>query len=178
MTGPSFARYVPNRDADRLVTFLSGSRWPFHIEPVLSEQQARSKLDDYRDPTETWWVEVGGETAGLVRIVFDQGEPVPWLDIRLGEAWRGRGLGRVAIDHVVGEVFRAHADLDRIEATARRDNVASRRTLRACGFVKEAVYRRVYERYIGRPLDSIGYGLLRTDWEHGTTTPVDWDEEP
>jgi hypothetical protein len=26
--------------------------------------------------------------------------------------------------------------------------------------------------------DGVGYALLREDWERGTTTPVDWDDEP
>jgi hypothetical protein len=26
--------------------------------------------------------------------------------------------------------------------------------------------------------DGVGYALLCEDWERGTTTPVDWDDEP
>jgi len=46
------------------------------------------------------------------------------------------------------------------------------------GFVKEAHYRRGWPTHDGRLLDAVGYALLRTDWRDGTTTPVDWNDEP
>jgi hypothetical protein len=27
-------------------------------------------------------------------------------------------------------------------------------------------------------MDSVGYGLLRTDWQSGQATPVDWFDDP
>lgn len=63
----------------------------------------------------------------------------------------------------------------RRKAQTRIDNAAMRRVLERSGFVKEAHYR------LGWPVegraasDSIGYALLRGDWESGTTTPVPWD---
>jgi hypothetical protein len=53
-----------------------------------------------------------------------------------------------------------------------------RRTFRAGGFVKEAHYRRGWPTRDGRLLDAVGYALLSTDWRDGTTTPVDWNDEP
>jgi hypothetical protein len=52
-----------------------------------------------------------------------------------------------------------------------------RRALLASGFVKEAHYRRAWPSDCGRH-DSIGYAILRTDWESGTTTSVKWEDEP
>jgi hypothetical protein len=69
-------------------------------------------------------------------------------------------------------------DVDRLEGTTRQDNVAMRRTFRAVGFVKEAHYGCGWPARDGRLLDAVGYALLRTDWREGTTTLVDWDDEP
>jgi hypothetical protein len=46
------------------------------------------------------------------------------------------------------------------------------------GCVKEAHYRQDWPRPEGTLSDSVGYTLLRQDWERGTTTPVAWDDEP
>jgi RimJ/RimL family protein N-acetyltransferase len=187
-----FRRYVPGQDEDALIAFLTSNHWPFHVRPHPTAEDARKQIadGDYDGRNDrTFWVLVDGEVAGLVRTMdMDHGDD-PQVDIRLGEAWRGRGLGRRAVAYLVEQVFAEFGDLQRIEATARRDNVASRRTLRACGFVKEAVYRLAYEPHIaspppplpgvtGSPLDSVGYALLRRDRDNGTSTPVDWEEEP
>ncbi len=75
-------------------------------------------------------------------------------------------------------LFGEFTDLNRIEATTRQDNFAMRRVLVKCGFVKEAHYRQEWPSDSGKRYDSIGYGILRSDWEKGVTTPVNWDDGP
>ena len=55
------------------------------------------------------------------------------------------------------------------------DRFGARRVFRAAGWVKEAHYREAWPVAGGSPRASVGYGVLRRDWETGTTTPVDWD---
>jgi RimJ/RimL family protein N-acetyltransferase len=52
-----------------------------------------------------------------------------------------------------------------------------RRTFRSCGYVKEAHYRQAWPSLSGRVYDTIGYAILRTDWQAGTITPPDWNDE-
>jgi len=66
----------------------------------------------------------------------------------------------------------------RLYGQTRVDNHAMRTVFRRCGFVKEAHYRQDWPRPDGTLSDSVGYTLLRQDWEGGTTTPVVWDDEP
>jgi RimJ/RimL family protein N-acetyltransferase len=53
-----------------------------------------------------------------------------------------------------------------------------RRTFRTCGYVKEAHYRQAWPSPGGTINDAVGYAILRTDWQAGTVTPPDWDDEP
>lgn len=64
------------------------------------------------------------------------------------------------------------------EGTTRQDKVAMRRALRAVGFVKEP-----RTAVAGTPWTAVcsmqsPTGLLRPDWREGTTTRVDWNDEP
>ena len=69
-------------------------------------------------------------------------------------------------------------DKIRIEGQTRRDNLPMRRTFLKCGYVKEAHYRQCWPSPDGVYRDSIGYGILRSDWERGEITPAAWDDEP
>ncbi len=53
-----------------------------------------------------------------------------------------------------------------------------RQTVRRCGYVKEAHWRQAWPGRDGTLYDSIGYAILRTDWQAGTITRPDWDDEP
>jgi hypothetical protein len=66
----------------------------------------------------------------------------------------------------------------RIEGTTRQDNQAMRRTFRKCGYVKEAHYRQAWPAPDGTIRDAVGYAILRADWQAGSITPPDWDDEP
>jgi len=51
-----------------------------------------------------------------------------------------------------------------------------RAVLKHCGFAKEAHYRQAWPDKSGVMVDCVGYGILRADWERGTTTPVHWQD--
>lgn len=53
-----------------------------------------------------------------------------------------------------------------------------RRTFRTCGYVKEAHYRQAWPGPAGTAYDAVGYAILRSDWQAGTITPPQWDDEP
>lgn len=51
--------------------------------------------------------------------------------------WRGRGLGVVVLRALTAEVFERFPDVTRFEGQTRQDNVAMRKTMLRCGFLKE-----------------------------------------
>lgn len=50
-----------------------------------------------------------------------------------------------------------------------------RKVLEKCGFVKEAHYRQSWPDKNGNKIDTVGYGILRKDWESGEKTTVYWE---
>ncbi len=173
---------VPFRrdEAGELAQLLSGEQWPFHSGPpttpaAVLEQVAAGHYDG--ETTRTWWVVRDGERVGVVR-AWDVGDGTPLFDLRLRAAARGRGAGGEVVRLVTRALFEDQPDLARIEATTRQDNAAMRRALRRGGYVKEAHYRQDWPGQDGTPHDAVGYAILRRDWSTGSTTPVDWHDEP
>lgn len=167
------------QDGEQLAHLLAGEAWPFHSGGPLTVVEV---LDRVRDGwcdgpgIRTYWIGAGqGDPVGVVR-VWDIGDGAPLFDLRLRAAHRGRGIGRLAVRDLTRLLFEDDPELERIEATTRQDNTAMRRVLEACGYVKEAHYRRSWPTAGGDLLDTVGYGVLRGDWAHGRTTPVRWDD--
>ncbi len=158
--------------------FLVSHDWPFHAGAVDRDLVTERLRHGYYDGPDraTFIVTDGAQRVGLVR-VEDLDDPTPTFDLRIASALRRQGHGTAALRELARWVFDT-LDVERLEGTTRQDNVAMRRTFRAVGFVKEAHYRRGWPSHGGRLLDAVGYALLRTDWREGTTTSVDWNDEP
>lgn len=175
----AFREIDPDRDWDTLVELLTGSTWPHRVKPTLTEADVREEMSHgHYVPGRSlaFFVERDGDVVGLVAAhELDVGHEDPQLDFRVCESARGQGAGRASIAHITAEVFRRFPKVERIEGQTRRDNVAMRRTFVGGGYVQEAVYRTAWPGE-GGPYDGIGYAILRSDWESGTTTPVDWDD--
>lgn len=114
--------------------------------------------------------------AGLIRL-YDLEDSSAMLDLRIRSEHRGRGIGKQAVQWLTPYVFQTYPNVVRIEGQTRQDNIAMRKIFRACGYVKEAHYRACWKDDSGEYLDSIGYGMLKCDFETGTTTAVAWDDE-
>jgi RimJ/RimL family protein N-acetyltransferase len=87
---------------------------------------------------------------------------------------RGQGIGLAALRHITTVIFSRYPGTLRIEAQTRQDNHAMRTVFLRGGYVQEAVYRRGWPATGADVYDGIGYAILRSDWESGTTTPVEW----
>lgn len=174
MTDTTYAALTDER-VDDLVAVLTSCRWEFFVNPVHTEETARAAWadGDFSGPDSAGFlIERDGEVLGLVRL-HDLEDDTPLFDVRLVESARGAGHGRAAVEWVARRFFEDEGRR-RIEAQTRSDNMAMRRTLHGCGFVKEAHYRAADE----HGSDWLAYGLLRGDWERGTATPVPWDGLP
>jgi RimJ/RimL family protein N-acetyltransferase len=171
---------VQGADRDALIAFLTAAEWPFHVRgrrtpEDVGEAIAGGAFDD--EDHATYWVLDGGVRVGLA-VLEDLTDDTPLFDLRIAQETRGRGLGVAALRALTDHVFTTRPQTDRFEGQTREDNAAMRRTFRRCGFVKEAHYRETWPADGGRRLASIGYGMLRRDWESGNTTELTWDDEP
>jgi RimJ/RimL family protein N-acetyltransferase len=181
MPSLSLVRLDPT-GADRadLIAFLTGEEFPFHVRRTIPRTDAEAAVDAgaYRDDEhDTFWLkhdDLG--RVGIVRLE-DLADPVPLFDLRIAGRFRGQGLGVPALRATTDHVFRTLPEVTRFEGQTREDNVAMRRVFVRAGWVKEAHYREGWPVEGGRPVASVGYGVLRHDWETGTTTPVPWDDD-
>ncbi|MEU6082616.1 GNAT family protein [Streptomyces sp. NPDC047108] len=166
-------------DADDLVAFLTGDRWPYHSSATVDAREARRWIAEGRfdsDETRSFWVTSGDDSMGLIRLM-DLGDDTPLFDLRILGRYRGRGVGARAVAWLTPYLFTAFPEIGRIEGTTRQDNVAMRRIFRRCGYVKEAHYREAWPAEGGALHDAVGYAVLRRDWHSGTVTPPDWNDE-
>lgn len=168
---------VRGADRDAVTAFLTGQEWPFHVRrrPTVTAAIDAGAFDD--DDHAAFWMIEDGVPIGIA-VLEDLTDDTPLFDLRLAADARGRGRGVAALRALTEHVFATRPQTDRFEGQTREDNVAMRRTFRRAGCVKEAHYREAWPVDGGRPMASIGYGVLRRDWLSGASTPLAWDDEP
>jgi RimJ/RimL family protein N-acetyltransferase len=173
-----YRRFVP-AEADLLAEFLTTQDWPYHAagspDPAQVRAQVQAGLYD-NDQARAFWIVTDTE-VGLIRLL-DLADDTPLFDLRIRAAYRGAGLGSHALRWLTAYLFTEWPSIRRIEGTTRQDNWAMRRTFRKCGYVKESHYRQGWPAPDGTIHDAVGYAILRSDWQTGTVTPPDWDDEP
>ena len=178
MAEPSFRDFDPERDRQPLTDLLTTERWTYRTRPELTEPEVAQDLEQGQyagDDVLTVMIEIEDEVVGLVRAEgLSDPHQDPQLDLRLRERVRGRGLGLAALRHITAAIFDRYPARARIEGQTREDNLAMRKVFVRGGYVQEAVYRRAWPAGDGEMLDGIGYAILRSDWESGTTTPIRW----
>ena len=176
----TFERYL-DEHADELVSFLSGSAWPFQVSSMPTADKVRGWIAEgifSGDRQELHWVVApDGERVGMLHLE-ELDEPTATTDFRLRSDMRGRGYGKAMARFAADRVFSTHPTVVRVEAQTRVDNGAMQRVLRASpGWVLEAYYRRSWPDADGVFLDSLGFAILREDWAAGTVTQVAWPDE-
>lgn len=163
-------------DIEALIAFQTGNAFPYHVGRTPTREQVEQRIasgafgDDEHD---TWWL-VDDELGRIGFIRFeDIRDDTPMFDLRLANQHRGKGLGTQALRAAADHVFTTMA-VDRFEGCTRVDNLPMRRTFDKAGWVQEAHYRRAWPVLGAEPMDAVNYSILRTDWQNGTITPVDW----
>ena len=123
-----------------------------------------------RCPTATgaveWIIEVDGEPAGRVRLnVESRSHKIGSIGYGLTARHRGKGIVSTAVRLVNQIAFDPNGfGLERLEAIAAVDNLASRRVLAQSGFQFEGTLRS-YLIIRGKRVDHASYSRLKTDQE-------------
>lgn len=164
-------------DTEALVAFLIGNEFPFHVAATIDETNARQRIAAGRfsgpDNAAFWVTHADLDRVGIA-VLEDVADEGVMFDLRLATTHRGHGFGVPTLRALADQLFTAYPNARRFEGQTRQDNHAMRRVFEKAGFVKEAHYRQGWPTADGAAMDSIGYGLLRIDWESGITTPVHW----
>lgn len=165
-------------EVEELVAFMTATTWTYHATPHSKEERIRAAVvNNYytAEGCETFWIIQDEKKIGMIRI-YDLDDGTPLFDMRFSSGYSGKGLGTLALAWMVEHIFNTYKDLHRIEGNTRIDNYAMRSVFKKCGFVKEAHYREAWVCQNGDVYDSIGYGILRSDWENNTITQVNWND--
>jgi RimJ/RimL family protein N-acetyltransferase len=141
---------------------------PRSIDDVRSQLAIRSGL--VIGPTVTgateWIIDVDGEPSGRIRLSIEsRSHKIGSLGYGLTSRHRGKGIVSAAVRLVTDLAFDPKAfDLERVEAIASVENLASRRVLAQSGFQFEGILRG-YLIIRGKRVDHAIYGRLKTDQE-------------
>ncbi len=175
---PSRLQFIPESpdDTELLISWLTTDTWPFHGNPTLTEEKVRAALAEREEDEKvvSVWVTLD-EAVRIGRIVIEDLEDLTAIaSFRIRTAYRGRGIGLQMVRWAADHVFHTYPDVQRVEGQTRVDNYAMQRVFRRADWQPEAYYRRSWPDPTGTLHDSIGYAILRPDWESGITTPVPW----
>jgi ribosomal-protein-alanine N-acetyltransferase len=162
---PSAGRYQP-----------LGSRTLTHLGERFADEEKQPINANFSEST-TFIVEAYGEPAGWVTLrEVDREHRVGDIGYTIGEAFRKRGLATLAIRQLLPIGFEVAA-LERLQAVAAVDNVASRRALARAGFQCEGIAR-AYLVINDQRVDHARYALLREEWRRSQTTETRKEESP
>jgi aminoglycoside 6'-N-acetyltransferase len=157
-------------DADPLLAILSEpgvAVWWGAWDLTKVQNELITLVDD--DETVVYLIEVEGEIAGIVQF-YEELDPQyhhASIDIFLGEAWQGRGLGPEAIRLVIRYLFdeRGHHRITIDPAADNRNAIAAYGRL---GFKPVGVMRQYEQRLDGTFRDGLLMDLLRDEFASGS----------
>ncbi len=106
------------------------------------------------------------EIIGSVNWYWKSAETL-WMEVGIvifNENYWGRGIGKIALEMWIDQLFTSHPDIVRLGLSTWSGNPRMMRLAEKLGLKREAVYRkaRIVE---GRYYDSVSYGILREEWE-------------
>lgn len=159
---------------DELVEFLTSETWKFHGQENPTEESIRKNLANgnyNQSGNQTFWIMDDHTKIGLIRI-FDLEDSTCLFDLRLKEKVRGKGIAKHVLQWLSTYIFNNYSHIIRIEGHTRYDNLAMRKTFFNSGFVKESYTRRSW-RQGGQLFDSVGYAMIKEDWENNTQTIIE-----
>lgn len=163
-----------------LIDFFTTNEFPFHVVEHRTSAEMADLIasGSFRDADRDsfWVVDDRLGRIGFLRLE-DLQDDTPMFDLRLGTQFRGRGLGEQALHAATDLVFMTTEAL-RFEGHTRDDNIGMRRIFARAGWTKEAHHRQGWPVPDAASRDSIGYAILRSEWQAGTSTGLQWHDIP
>jgi RimJ/RimL family protein N-acetyltransferase len=158
---PSARRYQPLREVSLE-----------ELAETLAERAALP-LDPLFHGKAQWVIDADGEVAGWVSLdVTSREHGIGAVGYTVAERFRGRGFATSAVRDLMTVAFDPHrVDLDRLEAVAAVENVASQRVLTRAGFQAEGIARGLLV-IAGNRVDHVRFGLLRSGLPTRATSHV------
>lgn len=157
-----------NSEAEELIDFLVSQSWPFHEQKSITKEQVQKNLEKgfYSSPeVETFWIlNEENQKIGFIR-VFDLDDGTPLFDLRIKEEYQGKGIGTQSLHFLCQHILNTYPHVRRIEGYTREDNMGMRKVFEKCGFLQEAQHRSSWPGENNDWYDSIGYGLLRSEYD-------------
>lgn len=144
---------------------------PIHQHTVermaaILERRESTPLDRDLEGKVQWVIEYRGQCAGWVSLdVTSREHGVASVGYSGSETFWGRGLATGGVREVIAIAFDPDGPaLDRLEATAAVENIASRRVLTKVGFREEGIAAGLLV-IDGVRVDHVRFGLMRPSWE-------------
>lgn len=166
----TFTRTKPTAgDGTKLIDFLTSNTWPYHYHqhPTVSDVAtavAAGLFDD--NDHRSWWINNDeGALIGVARI--DNSTRQGYCDLRLAEAWRGRGLGTLALQELTRSAFVSWRHLQAVNAHARADHIAMQRVFERSGWTRGNAEYRSRALTGGMVGELISYRMARSAWQFG-----------
>ena len=146
------------KDYNTVCDFLNSELWPFHSKIMNGEigEQADSRI---------FLAVTADEVIGYIKITDFVDGDTPLFDVRVSETQRGKGLGAVLIKVATDAVFTELKQTIRFEAVTRIDNLPMQNLFKTLGWTQESHYRKGWRNSDGSYLDSLGFSILREEWE-------------
>jgi len=173
-------------DTDLLYDFLNSDVWTFHSggsNQLTKESVEKSISKGYYDGTDNktfWIINPEEQIIGYLKIE-DLEDLYPMFDLKVSSKYRGQGVGEKALRWLTDYIFNNYSEVHRVEGCTRQDNIGMRKVFKKCGYIKEGHTRKAWPPKDGTNYkeyyDSIRYGILRNDWEDGTTTLFNWSDD-
>jgi ribosomal-protein-alanine N-acetyltransferase len=137
---------------------------PFETLAATIAERASLPRDGRLEGKAQWVIDVEGQPAGWISLdVTSREHGVAGIGYTVGESFRGRGVATTATKLLVELAFDpAGLALQRLEAVAAVENLASRRVLLNAGMREEGIARGLLV-IAGARIDHMRFGLLRTD---------------
>ncbi len=146
---------------------------PRSLEQVrlMLEEQATIPIRPEASGRFGWVILVNGVPSGTIQFTinsdYDRRHSNATLGYMVAEEMHGRGVATVAVRQILEIGFDPDGlALERVEAVAAVDNVASRRVLEKAGFTLEGIRRKLLI-IDGQRADHASYSRLRSDTESG-----------
>lgn len=149
---PSVRRFQPLRQV------------PLQLLAATIAERAGLPRDNQLEGKVQWVIVVDGQVAGWINLdITSREHGVAAIGYTVGEAFRGRGAATTATKLLVELAFDPTGlDLERLEAVAAVENLASRQVLLNAGMREEGIARGLLV-IDGVRVDHMRFGLLRTD---------------